>query len=351
MPGASPAAAPCAAAVGPAADRRLRTDHLARPRPSFTLVEMLVVIVIITILAALITVAAVAALDKAHQTQIKMEMDQIASAFERYKNQYGSYPPNLMMHANNRLLDNTQAILRHFKKAFPRQKQEDLRVLIRLLRSINNITPAESIAFWLGGFSPDPEYPLTGPGGPIIYFVTSGTATRPQNTLEQFLDRSGLFEFDETRLTVSRKIPITNSPHIEAWLSTYRPPKLTQPFVYFDTSRTPPYDRSVSPPVVPAGQSTVWWPAQLDPATNAVLIRPYVRKGKTATRPIDWVNPKKFQIISTGTDDDWGGEFLNGNSIADIQILYPDGPYNDPLAAHADNLVNFSPKTLEDSQP
>ncbi|MFV2068844.1 MAG: type II secretion system protein [Pirellulales bacterium] len=322
----------------------------ARPRPSFTLVEMLVVIVIIGILASLITVAAVAALDKAHQTQIKLEMDQLASAFERYKNQYGSYPPNFFVARDRKDRDGIlNPLKRHFKKAFPRQRPEDLEPLITLLtgNAQNNITPAEAINFWLGGFSSDPEYPLTGPGGPII---------SPQNTQDQSLNRTSLFEFDETRLKPTRQPPITqitNNPRTDIQLLSYHPPKLTQPFVYFDTSRTPPFIPSnTTPTVPPAGQSTVWWPAYLDSATGNVLIRPYVHWGKTSTRPIDWINPKKFQILSTGTDDEWGGEFLAGTNInTDIRIIYPDGPYTDPLTEHADNLVSFSPKTLEDSQP
>jgi len=307
---------------------------------------MLVVIVIIGILASLITVAAVAALDKAHQTQIKLEMDQIASAFERYKNQYGSYPPNVFVAPDRKDKNGIlNPLKRHFKKAFPRQKREDLEPLIAMLTDTpkSNITPAEAINFWLGGFSSDPEFPLTGPGGPII---------SPRNTVDASLSRTSLFEFDEKRLTPTRRRKLTNNPETAIQLFSYHPPKLTQPFVYFDTSRTPPLNYSGANPVVPpSGQSTVLWPAYLDPATGSVLIRPYVHLGKTRTRPVDWVNPKKFQIISTGTDDEWGGEFLAGTKITDIQIIYPVGPYTDPLTAHADNLVNFSPKTLEDSQP
>ena len=105
----------------------MATESLARrsaparlARAAFTLVELLVVIVIISILASLITVAATAALDKAHQTRIKVELDQIDMAFRQYKNQYGAHPPSFDVVGN---IDVVSAyIRRHIKKAFPRSK-------------------------------------------------------------------------------------------------------------------------------------------------------------------------------------------------------------------------------------
>jgi prepilin-type N-terminal cleavage/methylation domain-containing protein len=71
----------------------------SRPLHGFTLVELLVVITIIGILASLITVAAVGALRKAHETRIKVEVDQIDSAIEEYKNKTTAYPPNCRLTA------------------------------------------------------------------------------------------------------------------------------------------------------------------------------------------------------------------------------------------------------------
>src|SRR3954468_21822513 len=68
-------------------------SRILHPR-GFTLVELLVVITIIGILAALITVAAVGALKKARQTEIKAEINQMDGGFNEVKNKSNAFPPN-----------------------------------------------------------------------------------------------------------------------------------------------------------------------------------------------------------------------------------------------------------------
>jgi prepilin-type N-terminal cleavage/methylation domain-containing protein len=298
--------------------------NVKRKLAGFTLVELLVVMVILGILVSLVVVAATRALGTGQETQIKLELDNIALALEQYKNTYGSYPPNCVTtQANTPDAD----LERHLKKAFPRHREpiNDLKKLCnpRISGELDPpLTPAEAIVFWLGGFSADPEYPITGPGGPSY----------PLN------ERNGsLFDFDQTRVQPS--LDASGNPRSvtvgtrKILMFVYRPPKLTQPYVYFDTSRYLP----------PSGPRSNW-PAYMDPADASRLerVRAYIRLGRNSSRP-EFVNSQKFQLISAGLDDDWGTDLSRGQPI-----FFNEGPF---LGGHADNLVNFTPRTLADSQP
>ncbi|HVT29654.1 MAG TPA: prepilin-type N-terminal cleavage/methylation domain-containing protein, partial [Lacipirellulaceae bacterium] len=162
------------------------TDH--GPRTGFTLVELLVVIAIIGILAALITVASIGALKKAHQTEIKTEVDQIDGGFTEFKNKFNAFPPNCQVDngstgAKPVSATRVYADLKQFMKvAFPRSQEPD--ALIAKLAGIDlksdgsqkvatqgeqiagGLTAGEAVVFWLGGFSADPKFPISGEGGP-----------------------------------------------------------------------------------------------------------------------------------------------------------------------------------------
>src|SRR5438874_1160813 len=82
-----------------------------RVRPGFTLTEMLVVIGIIAILAALLLPAVNRAIYVARNTAIAVEVNQLATAIESYKQDKGDYPPNLRT---------PDAVRRHVMKCYPK---------------------------------------------------------------------------------------------------------------------------------------------------------------------------------------------------------------------------------------
>src|SRR3954469_9841143 len=82
-----------------------------RVRPGFTLTEMLVVIGIIAILAALLLPAVNRAITTARNTAIAIEVNQLATAIEAYKQDKGDYPPNFR---------DRDTLLRHVRKCYPK---------------------------------------------------------------------------------------------------------------------------------------------------------------------------------------------------------------------------------------
>src|SRR4051794_34561186 len=60
----------------------------------FTLVELLVVIIILAVLAALLLPAINSAMRTARGAAVQAEINQLATALESFKTQYGDYPPS-----------------------------------------------------------------------------------------------------------------------------------------------------------------------------------------------------------------------------------------------------------------
>src|SRR3954468_17726859 len=159
------------------------TSNIRHPFRGFTLVELLVVIAIIGILAALIAVAAIGALKSARRTEIKAEINQMDGGFNEVKNKNTAFPPNCKTDGTGGTNPINEArvladLKRYMKLAYPRHQEPDelIAALVGLNKdgtSINiqkpmagGLTAAEAIVFWLGGFSQDPKFPISGEGGP-----------------------------------------------------------------------------------------------------------------------------------------------------------------------------------------
>ena len=346
--------------------------HASRPKLSttpgtsaFTLTELLVVIAIIAVLAALATNAAINALNAGKRTAILLEIDGLATAIENFKIDYGSYPPNGMNPGGITLAVNDY--VRMFKKAFPRHQepQELIEVFAGGLgRGPFNVQPpaegggltsAEAINFWLGGFSKDPKYPISGPGGPSFANPDRSGAPNPSDEvleerngdgkikLEQLGPRTdtGMFDespgkgryvlYDDPRDTSVRR-------RINLWL--YIPSNSSLPVAYFDTSRHKPIDYDQPLSGVAGG--------------NIFAVKKYREGFNTSESPlatdIAFANNGKFQILHCGLDDFWGDQFSQFSLFGQgpINVLkYPEGPF---IGDIADTLTNFASGTLEDAQ-
>ena len=143
------------------------TATAKRHRRSFTLVELLVVVAILGLLAAIVAPAVYMGLVRAKQAKIQMELASIAAAIERYKTDIGSYPPDFM----GLPTAFGPRIERHLSQAFPRRKDPRINLNLPIpdpnrdhLPLMGNgdlmqLTPAETLAFWLRGFTADREHP------------------------------------------------------------------------------------------------------------------------------------------------------------------------------------------------
>lgn len=357
------------------------TSHLApapgRPaRDGFTLVELLVVIAIIALLAALITAAASRALEAARRARIKAEITQLDTALKDYKNNVGSFPPNTQTDGTG-VLNETRVLSnfkRHFDKAFPSHREPD--TLIAALVGLNTgsptgqnlpggMTAAEALVFWVGGFSDDPKYPISGPGGPSY---KGANASNPLNsedpienrswrlgvTIENLGPRDGSKFFDSgySRF-VTYADPRDNSGstirRINFWV--LNGPNSASPYLYFDASRGSGVDESNDPPAVSSEVPSLGIDA-LEQLRSVYAIKSR-SSNASSTNPFVFANSGTFQILQAGTDEEWGPTppvvgAAGSTTLGPPEVVFPDGPWE---LENIDTLNNFSDGTLGDAQP
>src|SRR6478735_2857624 len=147
----------------------------------FTLVEMLVVITIIGILAALLLPAVNRAIISARNASIAIEVNQLATAIESYKQDKGDYPPNF---------GDSQVVIRHIRKCYPKADPTYISTFVTRACTRGQtpdlfIDEGESLVFWLSGTDTDPRYPF------LTYYNPNSLSPSPKK----------YYDFDESRLT------------------------------------------------------------------------------------------------------------------------------------------------------
>lgn len=347
----------------------------------FTLVELLVVITIIGILAALITVAAVGALKAARRTEIKAEVNQLDGGFNEVKNKTTAFPPNCQTDNTGPIIEATTLadLKKYMKVAFPRHQEPDI-LLARLAGRIYNtangttthvpeekpmaggMSAGEAMVFWLGGFSSDPKYPISGEGGPSYQINTIGQPDA--YSLDPIESRKWIFPckvdrlvprgadgyFDKASTRYFEYTDPTNpskARRINFW--QYTPRKSEQPYLYFDTSRYAPVVGSAvdnhDPPAATALSGLS------GNTTDPFHVYAFKKNAESGTG-FQFINPDKFQIIHCGINDRWDQDTFRdrvscrGTKFVADPLLFPGGPFVGDIA---ETIVNFTTETkIED---
>jgi type II secretory pathway pseudopilin PulG len=368
-------------------------------------VELLVVIAIIAILAGLLLVAVQRARVAAFNARITTEMNQLTTALEDYNNTAGSYPPNAQTDDDDTTGSEPTAtpleeatiladFQRHFNKAFPshREPPQLLRAICNLSQQTNpdnrgnatnlvgGMNAAEAIVFWIGGFSDDPKYPISGVGGPSYSIhpddVPSGIEERAADPIDQRqwrldvnvqnLGPKGADNFfDETnnRFIVYHD-PQDTQPdpdrkrRINFWY--LKAPGTQSPYVYLDVSRATSALASNDTPASTRNNNTGPDAQALNQLFNVHALM-QTKRDASDPNPLEYAATDKFQIMHCGRDGTWGvfprvnpgnsQQLINSlrfPSIEPLDLRYPTGPWALELA---DTLTNFSNGQLQDAQP
>ena len=346
-----------------------------KPRAGFTIVELLVVVSIIALLAALLIPAVFSAVRGATNAAIKMEVNQIEMALERYSQEMGEFPPDFSVTGKTEadtIALKRQAINNHLARKYRLRNGnltysydsngnavggDDLTDV-----EINQLNPTNALNFWLRGFSEDPQRPLTGPGTRDPYFDFDGKVAPPsKDRIDN--DRDGQVDEADEAVAINALDP---KPVIAVFASERD--SFSRPILYYRGVTTAPnlpnedgdqkaaYDDAVdwvvkanagvTGPAIPGLTNPFpfpYWSSNLTRRINPKDINSAIERERIA--------PEKFQIISAGLDGIYGigGEPQSAltNSNSDFGV-YPEGSMR---ADDLDNITNFGQaSTLEDTQ-
>jgi|694.fasta_scaffold00407_53 prepilin-type N-terminal cleavage/methylation domain-containing protein len=308
-------------------------------REGFTLVELLVVIAILGILAGLLAWGVNAARISILKQAQAFEIQSIASAVEAYRNKYGDYPPDG---------SSWPVMEAHLRKAFPNILVTELALLNPAnsavngyVRNDNDLTgshplggrvfdPAEALVFFLGGFSNDPQRPISGPGGPL----RQSGSVYIYNTQRE----NAFFEFKLSRLTLNANGVSTDelsfgegvgNDLMPVYIGTGPAVSQGRPIVYFD-SRT--YQIPSRDPLNP--YFNFFTPGSTSDPANFNCARPFLSNEintTTTVRTYRYANNRTFQLLNAGYDNIYGCRPVKdwvANSNNRVLLISPGGNFS-----------------------
>jgi prepilin-type N-terminal cleavage/methylation domain-containing protein len=402
---------------------------------AFTLTELLVVITIIGMLAAISATYLLKAWNTAKQSRTAAEVTNLASAVEEFRRTYGDYPPSYLDHSDltARALM-IRFLAKAFPRCDPNVEvwyipwcgvspqttyypYLDINGKLGLWDpgTSTNVPPA------IPSGNPPPYAPMT-PGQALVFWLTSISKDPAHPLSAPTADRQSFFDFDNSRITrLNSTASPTNSISGSAWTvvtPTNSPPPWQQgptassgsnypkynpgeyfpkdgnqrEYVYFEARcylfhalfKNGDYPRTPNPPIPYLSRSAPWnvdttssnltaGPAGDVVTDNGLDILGAANDSSQSFTSFQklCVNPKSFQIISAGLDNDFGtvntaatrgtspGVLALGASVNYVsnppvnpsfpgQCLifyksYPDGQGYDTITnADDDNITNFS---------
>ena len=329
-------------------------------KAGFTLVELLVVITIIGLLVAIAIPTIRGVMVNVSTTTMKMEVESLVDAIERYQQTYGDYPPDFSSEA---------VVDRHYRKLFPRIDPDEL-TLIKSFTGTGSsganpynatrIDRAEALVLTLGGYSDDIQRPLTGPGGPLEFrgYVDNNRTNMANYQINP--DRTNaLMEFQTKRLTMESTGTGANIRYVSTdengtgndLFPTYLAIEDGAPFVYFD-SRTYGYFAPFP------GDFNGWANAN---NSDLGAVRPYASVDQIANTTgsnysslqnaiAAWkfMNANTYQVIAPGPSGAFGALESTGHEIdsgnASTQTPLPSN-VEEPVYFQFPSGVAFTPST------
>ncbi|MEM7478057.1 MAG: type II secretion system protein [Planctomycetota bacterium] len=384
-------------------NRILRNRKSCSKRQGFTLIEVLTVIAIIGILVGLLLPAIGAVRRSMSNAAMKFEVANIDMSVAAYKTKYGDFPPDG---------SDLPTLTRHLRKVFPSISQSEIALFSstfpgstnRLFTFSNNapggvMDPPEALVFFLGGFSDDPVFPISGVGGPVfitqngVQITSDKYSPGGDNMAIQYnpTRNSPIHDFGNGSLSVevvelngvqytlsTDEGTLFGAPGGNDLVPTYSFSRSVGPICYFDS-------RTYSKTVGSTGDQRFY--NHYAPSGGGVC-RPYKSADINTTIPhtdvadpaavpaavienndlhFRYVNPESFQLVAAGLDENYGGLPQGQDDAVPVFYSYPSGEQMNILApgggsgfsrytevsgqpsAQLDNITNFADSTLENS--
>lgn len=307
------------------------------------------------------------------QTKLIVEIGQLQTAMQSYREKYDQFPPCL---ADANASDRKVRLMRHLAKAFPNSSYGNTEEAFDRLNTqvqngfssespgynykdsagttrvldLNALDAAESLVFWLGGF-PTPCRAQTKIA--IANRRIFGFHRDPDDPMHRDpLGTEGLdplryrtepfYQFDETRLC---------DQDDDGWFE-YLPSRpiatsIVAPFVYFDARSY--VDSGAKPSLL----GIVHYPADAILAKQFGYAVPYSASFAPSTNAVTWHNPESFQIVCGGLDGMYDAEPVSGNQqrvvvLPAATVYHLPGTKVDSVSVEeCDNLTNLSSNTIE----